>query len=179
MISACFLAAYINTSRPRRSGRHFADDILKCIFLKENNCILIRISLKFVPQWINDYVISIIQWHIFICKMFGWATLAITFNVHRHAHGSWFVNCVATDSLLNTVTKQRTGITMVQNVRYASQCAFWHGDLGRREIDHVYSLRCRGCYFNLAQYERARPSHSRLRPRHGASRLQHTANCFD
>ena len=39
-----------NTLRPRQNGRHFADDILKCIFLNENVWIPIEISLKFVPK---------------------------------------------------------------------------------------------------------------------------------
>ena len=32
------------------NGRHFADDISKCIFMNEKFCILIRIPLKFVPM---------------------------------------------------------------------------------------------------------------------------------
>ena len=40
----------INTLRPRQNGRHFADDIFKCIFLDENVWIPIKISLKFLPQ---------------------------------------------------------------------------------------------------------------------------------
>ena len=35
----------------------FADDIFKCIFLNENVCILIKISLTFVP---NDFSNKII-----------------------------------------------------------------------------------------------------------------------
>ena len=35
--------------RPRRNGRHFADDISKCIFLNEN-CILIKVSLEFISN---------------------------------------------------------------------------------------------------------------------------------
>ena len=40
----------LNTLRPRQNGRHFADDIFKCIFLIENVWIPIKISLKFVPR---------------------------------------------------------------------------------------------------------------------------------
>ena len=40
----------LNTLRPRQNGRHFPDDILKCIFLNENLWISINISLKFVPR---------------------------------------------------------------------------------------------------------------------------------
>ena len=36
-----------NTLRPRQDGRHFADDIFKCI---ENVWISINISLKFIPK---------------------------------------------------------------------------------------------------------------------------------
>ena len=32
------------------NGRHFAEDIFKCIFLNENVWIRIKISLKFVPN---------------------------------------------------------------------------------------------------------------------------------
>ena len=40
----------VNTLRPRQDGRHFPDDIFKCIFLYENVWISIKISLKFVPK---------------------------------------------------------------------------------------------------------------------------------
>ena len=36
----------INTFRLRQNGRHFVDDILKCIFLNENGWIPLKISLK-------------------------------------------------------------------------------------------------------------------------------------
>ena len=39
-----------NTLRPRQNGRHFSDDIFKCIFVNENVWISIEISLKFVPK---------------------------------------------------------------------------------------------------------------------------------
>ena len=40
----------VSTLRPRQNGRHFADDIFKCIFLNENVCISLKISLKFVSK---------------------------------------------------------------------------------------------------------------------------------
>ena len=40
----------VNTLSPRQNGRHFADDIFKCIFLNENIWIPIKISLKFIPK---------------------------------------------------------------------------------------------------------------------------------
>ena len=55
----------INSLRPRQNRRHFADDILKCIFLNENEWISLRISLKFVPKVrINNipYLFQIMAW---------------------------------------------------------------------------------------------------------------------
>ena len=51
---ACLLGGVqvstLNTLRPRQNGRHFADNILMCIFLNENVWIPIEMSLKFVPK---------------------------------------------------------------------------------------------------------------------------------
>ena len=44
------MAYLINSSPPGQNGRHFADDIFRCIFLNEKFYILITISLKFVPK---------------------------------------------------------------------------------------------------------------------------------
>ena len=44
------LTLSINTLRPRQNGHHFADDIFKCIFMKENVWIPFKISLKFIPK---------------------------------------------------------------------------------------------------------------------------------
>ena len=55
-----------NSLRPRRNGRYDADDIFKCIFLKENVWILTKISLKFVPKGpINNIsaLVHIMAWH--------------------------------------------------------------------------------------------------------------------
>ena len=50
----------VNTLRPRQNGRHFADDILKCIFLNENVWIPIEISLKFVPKGPIDNIPAVV-----------------------------------------------------------------------------------------------------------------------
>ena len=57
---------YINTLRLRHNGRHFTDNIFKCIFLNENVSILIKISLNFNPKGpINDIpaLVQIMAWH--------------------------------------------------------------------------------------------------------------------
>ena len=41
---------WVNSSPPRRNGRHFADNLFRCIFMNEKFCILIKIPLKFVPK---------------------------------------------------------------------------------------------------------------------------------
>ena len=50
-----------NTLKPRQNGRHFADDIFKRIFLNENVCIPIKISLKFVPKGPVNNIPALVQ----------------------------------------------------------------------------------------------------------------------
>ena len=51
----------VNTLRPKQNGRHFADDIFKCIFLNENVIIPIEFSLKFVPKGPFNYIPTLVQ----------------------------------------------------------------------------------------------------------------------
>ena len=51
----------INTLRPRQNGRHFADDVFKCIFLNENVWISLKISLKFVAKGLIDNFPPLVQ----------------------------------------------------------------------------------------------------------------------
>ena len=50
-----------NTFRPRQNGRHFPDDIFKCIFLIENVWISIKIPLKFVPKGPINNIPALVQ----------------------------------------------------------------------------------------------------------------------
>ena len=55
----------LNTLRSRQNGRHFPDDIFKCIFLNENVWISLQISLKFVPKGpinSNPALVQIMAW---------------------------------------------------------------------------------------------------------------------
>ena len=52
---------FLNTLRPRQDGRHFPDDIFKCIFLNENVLIPIKISLKFVPKGPINNIPALVQ----------------------------------------------------------------------------------------------------------------------
>ena len=47
--------------RPRQNGRHFADDIFKCIFLNENVWIPVKIPLKFVPEGPINNIPAMVQ----------------------------------------------------------------------------------------------------------------------
>ena len=48
LYTSSVLRVSINTLRPRQNARHFADDIFKCSFVKENVWISIEIPLKFM-----------------------------------------------------------------------------------------------------------------------------------
>ena len=55
------LEGSINSSPPGQNGRHFADDVCRCIFVNEKFCILIKISLKFVAKGqIDNNQVSVI-----------------------------------------------------------------------------------------------------------------------
>ena len=55
----------INSSPPGQNGRYFVDNILRCIFVNEKFCILIKISLKFVPKCPidnNPALVEVMAW---------------------------------------------------------------------------------------------------------------------
>ena len=57
---------FINTLIPRQNGHHFADNIFKCIFLKENVWISLKISLMSVPKIQINSIPALVQmmaWH--------------------------------------------------------------------------------------------------------------------
>ena len=43
----------LNSYSPEQNGRHFSD-IFRCIFVNEKFCILIKISINFVPKGLID-----------------------------------------------------------------------------------------------------------------------------
>ena len=62
----CIGKQEVNTLRPRQNGRCFADYVFKCIFLIENVWILLKISLKFVPNSPNNNIpplVHVMAWH--------------------------------------------------------------------------------------------------------------------
>ena len=59
----------VNSSPPEENGRNFADDIFKYIFLNENVCILIRMSMNFVPNGLICNKSALVE--VMACRMFG------------------------------------------------------------------------------------------------------------
>ena len=58
---APYISNLLNTLRPRRIRRHFADDIFKCILLNETALISIKISLKFIPKGTINNIPALVQ----------------------------------------------------------------------------------------------------------------------
>ena len=55
------IIAWVNTLGSRQNGRHFPDDMFKCIFLNENVWITIKVSLTFVPKGPINNIPALIQ----------------------------------------------------------------------------------------------------------------------
>ena len=56
-----FMLFTLNSSPPGQDGRGFADDVFRCTFVNEKICILIEISLKFVPRGLIDNKAVLVQ----------------------------------------------------------------------------------------------------------------------
>ena len=59
-IPIVIIVMIVNTSPPEQNDRHFADDIFRCIFVNEKFCILIKISLKFIPEGPIDNIPALV-----------------------------------------------------------------------------------------------------------------------
>ena len=56
-----YIAICISTLRPKQYGRHFADDIFRCIFMNENIWFPIKMSLKFVPKGLINNIPALVE----------------------------------------------------------------------------------------------------------------------
>ena len=56
----CPNVADVNSSPPGQNGCHLADDIFRCVFINENFCIVIKISLRFVSKCPIDNISTLI-----------------------------------------------------------------------------------------------------------------------
>ena len=60
MICAKWPSLFLNSSPPGQNGRHFSDNIFKCIFMREKSCMSIRILLKFVSKSPIDNISALV-----------------------------------------------------------------------------------------------------------------------
>ena len=51
----------LNSSPPGQNGRHFVDDVSKCICTNEKFCILNRLSLKLVPKGLINNIPALVE----------------------------------------------------------------------------------------------------------------------
>ena len=102
---------HFNTLRPRQDGRHFADDVFKCIFLNKNLIISPKISLKFVPKGrINNIpvLVEIMAW-----RRPGDKPLSEPMMVRLPTH-----ICVSRPQWVDIVTiHQRNRLNMFENLK--------------------------------------------------------------
>ena len=59
--SFCIIDLGVNTLRPRQNGRHFPDDIFKCIFFNRNDWISFKTSLNFIPKGPINNISALVQ----------------------------------------------------------------------------------------------------------------------
>ena len=125
---------HINTLRLRHNGRHFADDIFKCIFLNENVWIPIKISLKFVPEGPINYIPALVQ--IMAWRPTGDKPLSETMMVRLLTHicvtrPQWVNGCspgvIFEVSIVNIVedTRLPSSILYKMQLYYKTSPHFW------------------------------------------------------
>ena len=102
--------SFLNTIRPRKSGRQSRDEIFKCTFLNENCSILMEISLKVIPK----HPVNIKSASRIVYKLLQFPIDAIL--TRSNQHWCW-------DN--NLVPNRRQGIIKTNNV-------YWciHGSFG-------------------------------------------------
>ena len=116
---------YLNTLRPRQNGRHFADDIFKCIFLNENVWIPIKISMKFLPKGPINNIPALVQ--IMAWRRPGDKPLSEPMMVSLTTHicftrPPWVNVYISYRSFLNILLQQlffHSGSIMAANLHYS------------------------------------------------------------
>ena len=117
-VAMCSLA-----SRPGQNGRHFTDVIFKCIFMNEKFCILIWISLKFVPNGPNDNKPTLVE-------EIAWCRTAITWTnadpVHQCIHAALGGDGLPhlPNTIIHLVRNGRLGFVQVVSVTFTSSFMF-------------------------------------------------------
>ena len=115
----------LNTLRPRQDGRHFADDLFKCIFMNENVWISIKISLKFVRKSPNCNIPALVQ--IMAWRRSGDKSLSEAMMVDLLTH-----TCVTRPQWVKLMKHKLLCLTR-------SQWNYWTGNKERLDDDPSYS----------------------------------------
>ena len=92
----------VNTLRPRQNGHRFPDDFFKRIFMNENVWVLIKISLKFVPEGSISNIPALVQ--IMAWRRPGDKPLSEPMVVNLLTH-----KCVTRPQCVNAVVPQMEG----------------------------------------------------------------------
>ena len=109
----------INSLRPRRNRRHFADDIFKCIFLNENEWMSLRISLKFLPKVRINNIPSLVQ--IMAWRRSGDKPLSESMLVSLPTH-----ICVTRPQRVNCLLSSHAlSIILLNIITHAYVCEMW------------------------------------------------------
>ena len=106
----------MNSLSPRQNGRHFADDIFKCIFLNANVRISIKISLNFVPKGSINNIPSLVQ--IMAWRRPGDKPLSEPMMVSLLTHicvtrPQWVNRVHYSDVIMSAMASQITGVSKV------------------------------------------------------------------
>ena len=107
----------VNILRPRQNGRHFTEDISKCILMNENIWISIKISLEFVSKDPNDNIPALVQimvWHRTGDKPLSEPMVALFTDIYIHHSASMALRrCGSNPKLLIFKLKSRTNILSI------------------------------------------------------------------
>ena len=110
--------SFLNTLRQRQNGRHFADDIFKCIFLNENVYFSNKILLNFVPKGpINNIpaLVQIMAWRRPGDKPLFEPTM-VTLLTHI---------CVTRPQWVNKLTKAQSQVQLGLQPNCSNTCQVW------------------------------------------------------
>ena len=155
-----------NTLRPRQNGRHFADDIFKCIFLNANIWIPIKISMKFVPKGPINNISALVR--IMAWRRLGDKLLSEPMMVSLLTH-----ICVTRPQWVNLYMKSNFGDMAIVGSSYiytevSHTCKTFSNWLGAQGTVLIYRCRLTSKWIPVLKKRRSR---DRLRFNTGIYRL--------
>ena len=107
-----------NTLRPRQNGRHFPDDIFKCIFFNESMWFFVEISLKFVPKGLINNIPELVQ--IMACRRPGDKPLSEPILVCLLTH-----ICGTRPQCVNNLLWYQQSLSGIGSLNYKNKMVSW------------------------------------------------------